>query len=147
MKRLLLILFILTISLTTFQSVYSKNNELRMSVIGVWDGGKTDDTIEDKEDDDSKFLRYIIDKTCFEIYHIVFKGNIKNVTIKIMCSDGTELLSKSKVNIKGKYTLPLTSFDYNKCKYEKEGVQNTIQVFQNSNIIYSCDITSGVCEM
>ena len=147
MRRLLLILFVLTTSLTTFQSVYSLNlKELRMSVSGIWNGGQRNETIEDSEDMNERYNIYMIDRTCLEIKQLEFKGNCKNVTIRILCNDGTEIFSKNKVNIKGKFKLSVPFEVNTKCSYNEGEVQNRIEVIQNGEPIYICNLYVGECE-
>jgi len=148
MRRLLLILFVLTTSLTTFQSVYSLNlKELRMSVSGIWNGGQRNETIEDSEDMNERYNIYMIDRTCLEIKQLEFKGNFKNVTIRILCNDGTEIFSKNKVNIKGKFKLSVPFEVNTKCSYNEGEIQNRIEVIQNGEPIYICNLYVGECEV
>ena len=147
MRRLLLILFVLTTSLTTFQSVYSLNlKELRMSVSGIWNGERNE-TIEDSEDMNERYNIYMIDRTCLEIKQLELKGNFKNVTIRILCNDGTEIFSKNKVNIKGKFKLSVPSEVNTKCSYNEGEIQNRIEVIQNGEPIYICNLYVGECEV
>ena len=149
MRRLLLILVILTTSLTTYQSVYSKdkNTQIRMSISGIWNGERNESN-EDYLDDSGPVSIYTVDRTCLEIKHYVFKGNNKNVTIQILCSNGTVLLTKKNVNINGKYKLPVLQDKYDSCFYEEEGIQNLILVInKNGDEIYRCVITGGNCEV
>jgi len=148
MRRLLLILFVLTTSLTTFQSVYSLNlKELRMSVSGIWNGGQRNETIEDSEDMNERYNIYMIDRTCLEIKQLEFKGNFKNVTIRILCNDGIEIFSKNKVNIKGKFKLSVPFEVNTKCSYNEGEIQNRIEVIQNGEPIYICNLYVGECEV
>lgn len=147
MRRLLLILFVLTTSLTTFQSMYSLNlKELRMSVSGIWNGGQRNETIEDSEDMNERYNIFMIDRTCLEIKQLEFKGNFKNVTIRILCNDGTEIFSKNKVNIKGKFKLSVPFEVNTKCSYNEGEIQNRIEVIQNGEPIYICNLYVGECE-
>jgi len=149
MRRLLLILFVLTTSLTTFQSVYSKdkNKQIRMSLSGIWNGERNE-TNEDYLDESGPVSIYTVDRTCLRIKHYVFKGNYKNVTIQIFCSDGSVLLTKKNVTINGKYKLPVLQDKYDTCTYEEEGIQNIISVTNiNGDEIYRCEITGRDCEV
>lgn len=150
MRRLLFILFILTTSLTSFQSVFSKdkNKQIRMSISGIWNGERYDtfDVNEGYLDDSDPVSIYTVDRTCLEIKQLELKGNCKNVTIRILCNDGTEIFSKNKVNIKGKFKLSIPFEVNTKCSYNEGEVQNRIEVVQNGEPIYICNLYVGECE-
>ena len=118
-----------------------------MSVSGIWNGGQRNETIEDSEDMNKRYNIYMIDRTCLEIKQLEFKGNFKNVTIRILCNDGTEIFSKNKVNIKGKFKLSVPSEVNTKCSYNEGEIQNIIEVIQNGEPIYICNLYVGECEV
>ncbi len=146
MRKLFFTLFLLTISLIPLQNVYSneKNKQIRMSISGIYNGDYKE-TYDDNFDEMGRM--YKVDKTCLRIEHLIFKGNFKNVTISILCSDGTEKLTKRKVNINGIYKLPVLRDKYDNCYYD-EGVQNIIIITnQSGGEIYRCEITGSICEV
>lgn len=153
MRRLLLILFILTTSLTTFQSVYSKdkNKQIRMSLSGDFTDSRNDwtngTTLEDYLDD-SPVSVYTVDWTCFSVDYFIFKGKSKNVTIHIYCGEnGTEMFTKKNVSINGKYKLDSRSINWNQCIFGESSVSLIVSITdKNDNEIYRCEITGSECE-
>jgi hypothetical protein len=122
------------------------SQELRMSISGIYNG-ETKETIEDQEDMNSKYLMYTVDKTCLRIESLIFKGNYKNVTLQIHCGSSGELLSKTKLNIKGQYKFPMSSSQYKTCNPDDD-IRYSISVEDSKGeVIYRCNITSGDCEV
>ena len=144
MEKVFITLFTLLISVTTFTNLNSQ--ELRMSISGIYNG-ETKETIEDQEDMNSKYLMYTVDKTCLRIESLIFKGNYKNVTLKIHCGSSGKLLSKTKLNIKGMYTFPWTSSKYGNCNPDDEIIYSISVEDSKGDIIYRCNITGGDCEV
>ena len=144
MEKVFITLFTLLISVTTFTNLNSQ--ELRMSISGIYNG-ETKETIEDQEDMNSKYLMYTVDKTCLRIESLIFKGNYKNVTLKIHCGSSGKLLSKTKLNIKGMYTFPWTSSIYGNCNPDDEIIYSISVEDSKGDIIYRCNITGGDCEV
>ena len=122
------------------------SQELRMSISGIYNG-ETKETIEDQEDMNSKYLMYTVDKTCLRIESLIFKGNYKNVTLKIHCGSSGKLLSKTKLNIKGMYTFPWTSSKYGNCNPDDEIIYSISVEDSKGDILYRCNITGGDCEV
>jgi hypothetical protein len=144
MEMVFITLFTLLISVTTFTNLNSQ--ELRMSISGIYNG-ETKETIEDQEDMNSKYLMYTVDKTCLRIESLIFKGNYKNVTLKIHCGSSGKLLSKTKLNIKGMYTFPWTSSKYGNCNPDDEIIYSISVEDSKGELIYRCNITGGDCEV
>jgi len=144
MEKVFITLFTLLISVTTFTNLNSQ--ELRMSISGIYNG-ETKETIEDQEDMNSKYLMYTVDKTCLRIESLIFKGNYKNVTLKIHCGSSGKLLSKTKLNIKGMYTFPWTSSKYGNCNPDDEIIYSISVEDSKGELIYRCNITGGDCEV
>lgn len=144
MEKVFITLFTLLISVSTFTNLFSQ--ELRMSISGIYNG-ETKETYEDQEDMNSKYLMYTVDKTCLRIESLIFKGNYKNVTLKIHCGSSGKLLSKTKLNIKGMYTFPWTSSKYGNCNPDDEIIYSISVEDSKGELIYRCNITGGDCEV
>ena len=150
MRRLLLILFVLTTSLTTFQSVYSKdkNKQIRMSLSGIFQTVyKT--TFDDELDDRGPVSIYTVDWTCLDVDYFIFKGKVKNVTIHMYCGEnGTEMFSKKNVSINGKYKLLNRNIRWDQCiSEESSGMRMIVSITdKDDNEIYRCEITGSECE-
>ena len=144
MESMLTSLFIMFISFNSYTSMFSQ--DLRMSVSGLYNGIRNE-TWDDNEDMESKYLMYTVDKTCLRIESLIFKGNYKNVTLKIHCGSSGKLLSKTKLNIKGMYTFPWTSSKYGNCNPDDEIIYSISVEDSKGELIYRCNITGGDCEV
>jgi len=154
MRRLLLILFILTTSLTSFQSLYSKdkNKQIRMSLSGIVQTVYGDiewkkTTFDDELDDRGPVSIYTVDWTCLDVDYFIFKGKVKNVTIHIYCGEnGTKMFTKKNVSINGKYKLDSKSINWNQCIFGESSVSLIVSITdKNDNEIYRCEITGSDC--
>jgi hypothetical protein len=148
MERMFIILFILTTSFSLFTSLKSK--ELRMSISGRSNGIDNNEYIEtfdDQKNENSKDQMYTIDRTCLRIDYLIFKGNYRNVTLKIHCGSDGKLLSKTKIYINREYKFLMSSIIQENCNMINK-INYTITV-ENSKgeLIYRCNITGGDCEV
>ncbi len=89
---------------------------------------------------------YTVDRTCMSVDYLLFKGNHKNVTLKILCNNGQEVYKKSKLNIKGKYKFSMASIKNDFCDYENR-LQWLIFIEDSKNqVLYRCEILGDECQ-
>jgi hypothetical protein len=98
--------------------------------------------------DNSKVTRddqplHFVDITCLESKYLIFKGNKRNVTLKIIIRGNDEVVFQKKINIKGKYILPVSSIHQDFILDLQYSISIEDSKGQN---IYRCNIEYGDCE-
>ncbi len=146
MKSMFTSLFIMFISFNSYTSMFSQ--DLRMSVSGLYNGIRNE-TWDDNEDMESKYTVYTLDITCLEPKHLIFKGNEKNVTLKIYCGSSGDLIHKTRMNVKGKYKFSMSSIptkNIRNCNSDDSVIYSISVEDSKGQSVYRCNLTVGECE-
>jgi hypothetical protein len=156
MRKLFFTLFLLTISLIPLQNVYSneKNKQIRMSISGIYNGNitegdKTFISRNDYLDEESLDNSFTVSSHRISIKKFILNGKHDNVSIQIFCGNGMKVFSKSNINIKGKYIIPIAKVESTNCNTQEDFkfcVEFVVSVIDSyGEEIYKCEVTTVDC--